>query len=171
MADQRLIPTPAITAAPVRIGTTRFVPRVAEGVHALVLREGDPAALGPLPEIGRSAATRLGGVVLRLSRERAMLIGRGPAPAPSPSFHSLDQTGFWAMISLEGSSARGVLERHWRPDLDDAAFPPGSVAQSGLSAVPVTLFRETAEGYLILAPRSYAAWLFGELATTLRWVG
>lgn len=178
MADFPLTPTPAITAAPVETGGTRLAARQAEGVQALVLRADDPAALateieaafGPLPEIGYSAAIRSGGVLLRPSRERAMLIGRGPAPAPSSSFHRLDQTGFWAMVSLEGSGARSVLERHWKPDLGDAAFPPGAVAQSSLSNVSATLFRETENGFLILAPRSFAAWLFDELATTLRWV-
>lgn len=91
-------------------------------------------------------------------------------PAPTPSFYAIDQTGFWAMITVEGDGTRAVLERHWRPDLGDAAFPPGAVAQSSLSGVSATLFRETPQGFLILAPRSYAAWLFDELATTLRWV-
>jgi len=178
VADHRLTPSPAIAAAPVEIGGTRLVPREPKGVQTLVLRPGDPAALaagidaalGPLPMIGRSGSTRSGAVLLRPSRERGLLIGDCPMPTPTPSFHAIDQTGFWAMIALEGDGARAMLERHWRPDLDDAAFPPGAVAQSGLSGVPVTLFHETAEDYLILVPRSCAAWLFEDLATTLRWV-
>lgn len=178
MADYRLTPTPAIAAAPVEIGGTRLAPRDPEGVQTLVLRPDDPAALavgfeaalGTLPAIGRSGPTRAGAMLLRPSRERAVLIGRCPAPAPAPSFYSLDQTGFWAMIALEGDGARAVLERHWRPDLGDESLPPGAVAQSSLSGVSVILFRETSQGFRILAPRSYAAWLFDELATSLRWV-
>ncbi|GGD28252.1 hypothetical protein [Sinisalibacter lacisalsi] len=178
MAEYRLTPTPAIAAAPVEIGGTRLAPRAPEAVQTLVLRTQDPAALaaaieaalGPLPAIGQSALTRAGAVLLRPSRERGLLIGRCPALTLTPNFHAVDQTGFWAMIALEGESARSVLERHWRPDLGDTRFPPGAVAQSSLSGVAVTLFRESAQGFGILAPRSYAAWLFDELATTLLWV-
>jgi hypothetical protein len=178
VAEHRLAPSPAITAAPLEIGETRLAPRPSVGVHMLVLSAGDPAALaaeieaafGPLPAIGRSARTRSGAMLLRPSRERGLCIGSGLAPSPATGFHSLDQTGFWAMISLQGSGARAVLERHWRPDLGDVAFPQGAVAQSSLSGVSATLFREAANSYLILVPRSYAAWLFDDLATTLHWV-
>jgi len=166
MAEFRLAPAPAIARPPVEVGGTCLAECAPQAVTTLVLPPGNAAAAAPLPTIGRSTSTA-NGPLLRPSRERAYLLGPAAGFSAADSVHSLDQTGFWSCLALTGPGARAVLERVWRPDLGDAAFPPGAVARSALSQIPVILWRDGAASYRLMAPRSYAESLFQELEAAL----
>lgn len=176
MAEFHLAAAPALAADPVEVANTRLAVARLASLITLVLRPGDPAALAAeldarglaLPEIGASEATAAGDRLLRPTRERAYLLGPVPDTGPAATFYALDQTGFWLVLSLTGPGARPVLERGWKPDLAGAAFPVGAVTRSTIGQVPVTLSRREAQGYLLMAPRSYGAALWHELETSLR---
>jgi len=178
MADFHLTPTPAIPDRPVEAGSTRLAPVEVAGIHTIVLPPNNPPRLeeefekhvGPLPQIGRSSDAPDGALVLRPTRERAYLVGPGRSARPAATFYGLDQTGFWAAIELTGPGARQVLERNWRPDPGDGAFPKGAVTRSSIAQVPIILARRCAQTYLLLAPRSYAQSVFHTLAVSMRWV-
>lgn len=178
MPEYRLTASPAITGSAVAIGDTRLAPVELPGVHTLVLRTGAPdrlgsefkGAVGDLPDIGRSTQTRSGDFVLRPSLERAYLIGEAPDFAQNDMFYAVDQTSFWATITLTGPGALPILERCWKPALSDAAFPVGAVTRSSISQIATILHRTAPETYLLMAPRSYGDALFQELARAMRWV-
>ncbi|WP_158275523.1 hypothetical protein [Maritimibacter sp. 55A14] len=182
MPELRLTETPAIVRAPVERGGTRLVAVGESGVLTLVLRRGDPQRLAQeigaaldcdLPAVGGSTDATGGARLLRPAAERAHLVTPGssvPSAAEGETFYGIDQSDYWSCLNLSGPLSRACLERLWKPDLGDAAFPPGAVARSALGPVAAVLCRLRPAAYLLLVPRSYAQAGFDELETSLAWV-
>lgn len=177
MPEFRLTASPAITRATVEIAETRLSSVELPGVHTLVLRAGDPDrlaaefkdAIGDLPDVGRSTQTSAG-EVLRPSLERAYLLWNAPDLSEANMLYAVDQTSFWAVISLSGPGALPILERCWKPALSDSVFPVGAVARSNIAQIATILHRTGSEDYRLMAPRSYGESLFQDLERAMSWV-
>lgn len=75
----------------------------------------------------------------------------------------LDQGEGRVAFRLEGPAARAILARLTAVDTDPAAFPPGAATQTGLAEISVNLACTGADSFEILAPSSFAGWIFDEL--------
>ncbi len=182
MSELRLSATKPINAEPIgRAGTRLWAPDEG-GVSTLVLRTADPAELDreinaafgvSLPEIGRTRRLSGEAMLLRPAEERAYVLGETAMSFEATNFATfllLDQSDFWVEIRLDGAASCLVLERGWKPRLDESHFPPGSVARSRLWSVACILIRRAACEFTLLVPRSYAISTYEELETSLRWV-
>lgn len=68
-----------------------------------------------------------------------------------------DQSDGWAMLRLSGPAALAALERICPLDLDEAAFPIGTVARTVMEHMGVIVLREGTDAFLLLGARSSAA--------------
>ncbi len=68
-----------------------------------------------------------------------------------------DQSDSWAMLRLSGEAALPALERLCPLDLDETAFPLGSVARTVMEHMGSIILREGTDAFILMAARSSAA--------------
>lgn len=124
-------------------------------------RGGDEAVagalgLGELPEPGLAVAAG-GGRLAWWGEGRWLLLGAEVPDGVAARAAVVPQGDGVAWARLEGPLARDVLARLVPLDLREGAFPVGAVARTLLNHMAVTLWREGAEAWSILAMRSMAA--------------
>ncbi|MDX2257529.1 MAG: sarcosine oxidase subunit gamma family protein [Hyphomicrobiaceae bacterium] len=83
----------------------------------------------------------------------------------------VDVSDGYAALRLSGEATRDVLMRLVPVDVDRAAFSDGAVAATHMEHVGVILIRtDAADGFELLAPRSFAVSLAGSIETAARTV-
>ncbi|MBT9291015.1 sarcosine oxidase subunit gamma family protein [Prosthecodimorpha staleyi] len=130
----------------------------------------DRAWAGPLSAVVGALAG--GTTVLTLSPERRVVrvadraswseAGAGAAIAEAGG-RSVAVGHAWQPFTIEGTSARALLERGIELDLDPRHFAVGDAAATLCARVPVLLFADGAEAYTLFVATSYADWLAGWL--------
>lgn len=112
--------------------------------------------------------TESAGVTLAWNgRDQALLIGAPPPEGLEDLAAVTAQSGGSAGLSLRGDGAAGALARLVSIDLRPAAFPPGSVARTGLNHIPALILAREG-GYDILVFRSMARSAWDELAEVMQ---
>ncbi len=71
--------------------------------------------------------------------------------------YATDQSDGWVLVRASGARILEALERICKINLDDKAFPVGSVARSSMEHLGAVIFRESEAQYLLLSARSSAA--------------
>jgi sarcosine oxidase subunit gamma len=105
--------------------------------------------------------------VLWTGRDQAFLIGQDPAPLAGIAALT-DQSDGWAVLSLAGEGHVAALARLVAVDMADAAFPPGSVARTGLNHMMAVFHRPDARSVTIMVFRSMAATAVHEIEVAAR---
>lgn len=134
-------------------------------IWSVALFPGTQGAGMPAP--GTWAATEGGGRIVWTGLNQAFVLGPLPEGLVAGQGGAVtDQSDGWAGLSLSGPKAGAALARLVGIDLREGAFPPGSVARTGLNHVPAILLRHD-EGFDIFVPRSMAVTAWDELAGVL----
>ena len=139
------------------------VPNGGDDAFAAALAQGFGASR---PSTGESVpGDRLGARILGMQPDQMFILFEAPDPdraaetvsaALGPAAYVTDQSDSWAMLRIEGAAARAALERICMLDLDDAAFPEGSVARTVMEHLAVIVLRDGADSFLLMTPRSSA---------------
>ncbi|MCY3670220.1 MAG: sarcosine oxidase subunit gamma [Alphaproteobacteria bacterium] len=140
------------------------VPNGGDDAFAAALVEGFGASR---PSTGESVSgDRFGGArILGMQLDQVFILFEAPDPdraaetasaALGPAAYVTDQSDSWAMLRIEGVGVRAALERICMLDLDDAAFPEGSVARTVMEHLAVIVLRDGADSFLLMTPRSSA---------------
>ncbi len=78
-----------------------------------------------------------------------------------------DQSDGWVMARMAGPRCREALERICRLDLHPEAFAEGAVARTLMEHLNVIVWRDGAESFLLMSPRSSASSFLHALETSI----
>lgn len=142
------------------------------------LRSAIRSAYGcDFPEQGSVASGKDGDIrLLGLQRDQlfALFVHDGDAAVAEvrnvlgDAGYYTDQSDSWAMLRLSGVAALSALERICPLDLEEAAFPPGSVARTVMEHMGVIILREGTDAFILMGARSSAANLLHAVELSIR---
>jgi heterotetrameric sarcosine oxidase gamma subunit len=133
------------------------------------------ARAAPLPKCGRLCRS-VGGLILAVRPDRWLLCcARAATGTAARSWQTacdgraavIEHSAALTLFYVTGASAREMLKRGCRLDLDPRAFPPGAAAATIMAQVPVIL-AALASGLVLLTPASTSRHFREWLITTAR---
>ncbi|MDA0923056.1 MAG: hypothetical protein O3A97_00525 [Proteobacteria bacterium] len=162
-ATARLVgPALSVTVVPLERVTLLAVwpDRLAEA--AAHLAEKGLNLLGSTGAVGQGA----GGTALALAPGRWLILSGGDLPDLLPEMGALiDLSHARAAVCIEGGDALALAAKIASVDFDLPRYGPGSVLQTGSAhTIPVTLWRQAMDRFIMIAERSYAASLWHAIA-------
>jgi sarcosine oxidase subunit gamma len=115
------------------------------------------------PTVPNTTAQLEGRLVLWLGPDEWLVLGGHEADYPAAAA-AVDVSANRVGFELVGPAAAAMLAQGCPLDLDPAAFPAGSCAQSLLARTQVILVRQALERWLVLVRPSFAPYLAAWLA-------
>ena len=175
MAEPALAPRSPLDGHARTVGTVSLAEIVDLAlVSAAVPQGGDDAFAAALAN-GFGAARPATGASTLGDRHAARILGMQPdqvfilfaPPHPNravetaraafgPAAYVTDQSDGWAMLRIEGTGVRAVLERICPLDLGEEAFPQGRVSRTAMEHLSVIVLRDGGDSFLLMSPRSSA---------------